>query len=117
MLAVTCSPTYVWTKLDIECTSVGHIHAHPIISSLTPFLPLPPSLHPPSPFLLSSFLLSLIPPFPFLTLDPSLSFLPPLELSQECGLTCDDIISTLQYYSLLKYWKGKHIIIKRKVIT
>jgi len=36
------------------------------------------------------------------------------ELSQECGLTCDDIISTLQYYSLLKYWKGKHIIIKRK---
>ena len=57
---------------------------------------------------------SSLPPFP--SLHPSFSLPPSLpELSQERGLTCDDIISTLQYYSLLKYWKGKHIIIRRKV--
>ena len=39
----------------------------------------------------------------------------PVELSQETGLNSDDVISTLQYYSLLKYWKGNHIILKRKV--
>ena len=38
-----------------------------------------------------------------------------VELSQETGLNSDDVISTLQYYSLLKYWKGNHIILKRKV--
>ena len=38
-----------------------------------------------------------------------------LELSQETGMNSDDVISTLQYYSLLKYWKGNHIILKRKV--
>ena len=65
--------------------------------SLLPSLPIPPS--------------SSIPTSPHsLFLFPSLP-----ELSQERGLTCDDIISTLQYYSLLKYWKGKHIIIRRKV--
>lgn len=39
----------------------------------------------------------------------------PTEISQESGITTDDLISTLQYYGLLKYWKGKHIIIKKKV--
>ena len=38
-----------------------------------------------------------------------------VELSQETGLNSDDVISTLQYYSLLKYWKGNYIILKRKV--
>ena len=56
-----------------------------------------------------------IPPLPLPHLSLPLSLPSPLELSQERGLTCDDIISTLQYYSLLKYWKGKHIIIRRKV--
>ena len=37
------------------------------------------------------------------------------EISQESGITTDDLISTLQYYGLLKYWKGKHIVIKKKV--
>ena len=37
------------------------------------------------------------------------------EVGMETGLNSDDIVSTLQYYGLLKYWKGKHIILKRKV--
>ena len=37
-----------------------------------------------------------------------------LEMSQETGLNSDDIVSTLQFYSMLKYWKGKHIVLKRK---
>jgi hypothetical protein len=36
-------------------------------------------------------------------------------MSQDTGLNSDDIVSTLQFYSLLKYWKGKHIVLKRKV--
>lgn len=36
------------------------------------------------------------------------------ELSQESGIKCDDLVSTLQYYGMLKYWKGKHIVLKRK---
>lgn len=36
-------------------------------------------------------------------------------MSQETGLSSDDIVSTLQFYSMLKYWKGKHIVLKRKV--
>lgn len=36
------------------------------------------------------------------------------ELSQDTGLSCDDIVSTLQYYGLLKYWKGKHIVLLKK---
>eukprot|EP00731_Ephydatia_muelleri_P009555 Em0005g141a len=36
------------------------------------------------------------------------------ELSQESGLHCDDIISTFQFHGLLKYWKGKHIILRKK---
>ena len=38
-----------------------------------------------------------------------------IDMSQETGVTPEDLISTLQYFSLLKYWKGKHIIIKKKV--
>ena len=38
-----------------------------------------------------------------------------LELSQESGIKCDDLVSTMQYYGLLKYWKGKHIVLRRKV--
>ena len=37
------------------------------------------------------------------------------EISQETGINADDLISSLQYYGFLKYWKGKHIIIKKKV--
>jgi len=36
-------------------------------------------------------------------------------VSQESGITQDDLVSTLQYYSLVKYWKGKHIVLKNKV--
>ena len=36
-------------------------------------------------------------------------------MSQETGVAADDIVSTLQYFGLLKYWKSKHIIIKKKV--
>lgn len=38
------------------------------------------------------------------------------EVGMETGLNSDDIVSTLQYYGLLKYWKGKHIILKRKEV-
>ena len=38
-----------------------------------------------------------------------------VDISQETGLNVDDIISTLQFYSMLKYWKGKHIVLKNKV--
>ena len=38
-----------------------------------------------------------------------------VELSQESGIKCDDLVSTMQYYGMLKYWKGKHIVLKRKV--
>ncbi len=38
-----------------------------------------------------------------------------VEVGMESGVNSDDIVSTLQYYGLLKYWKGKHIILKRKV--
>lgn len=37
------------------------------------------------------------------------------DVSQESGITQDDLVSTLQYYSLVKYWKGKHIVLKNKV--
>ncbi|CAI8032974.1 Histone acetyltransferase KAT7 [Geodia barretti] len=38
------------------------------------------------------------------------------ELSQESGIKCDDLVSTMQYYGLLKYWKGKHIVLRRKEV-
>jgi histone acetyltransferase MYST2 len=37
------------------------------------------------------------------------------EISAETGILSNDIISTLQYIGLIKYWKGKHIILKDKV--
>jgi histone acetyltransferase MYST2 len=36
------------------------------------------------------------------------------EIGQETGINPDDLVSSLQYYGLLKYWKGKHIIVKKK---
>ena len=27
----------------------------------------------------------------------------------------DDLVSTMQYFGLVKYWKGKHIVLKNKV--
>ena len=36
------------------------------------------------------------------------------EISLETGILTNDIISTFQYIGLIKYWKGKHIIIKDK---
>ncbi len=38
-----------------------------------------------------------------------------VDISQETGVNVDDVISTLQFYSMLKYWKGKHIVLKNKV--
>lgn len=38
------------------------------------------------------------------------------DLSQETAITAYDIVSTLQALGLLKYWKGKHIILKRREI-
>nr|XP_015917832.1 histone acetyltransferase KAT7 [Parasteatoda tepidariorum]XP_015917833.1 histone acetyltransferase KAT7 [Parasteatoda tepidariorum]XP_042905642.1 histone acetyltransferase KAT7 [Parasteatoda tepidariorum] len=35
------------------------------------------------------------------------------DLSQETAITAYDIVSTLQALGLLKYWKGKHIVLKR----
>lgn len=36
------------------------------------------------------------------------------DLSQETAITAYDIVSTLQALGLLKYWKGKHIVLKRQ---
>ncbi|XP_054714830.1 histone acetyltransferase KAT7-like [Uloborus diversus] len=38
------------------------------------------------------------------------------DLSQETAITAYDIVSTLQALGLLKYWKGKHIVLKRREI-
>lgn len=37
------------------------------------------------------------------------------DLSNETGILTNDIISTFQFIGLIKYWKGKHVIIKNKV--
>lgn len=40
------------------------------------------------------------------------------DISQETAITTQDIVSTLQALGLLKYWKGKHIVLKdHEVIT
>ncbi|CAG0919080.1 unnamed protein product [Notodromas monacha] len=39
-----------------------------------------------------------------------------IDLSQETGIHSSDIVSTLQALGLLKYWKGRHIIVKRQDI-
>lgn len=38
------------------------------------------------------------------------------DISQETGVNAYDIISTLQAMSMLKYWKGKHLILTRQDI-
>jgi len=37
------------------------------------------------------------------------------DMSLETGILSNDIISTFQYIGLIKYWKGKHVILKDKV--
>lgn len=34
------------------------------------------------------------------------------DISQETALHPSDIVSTLQYLGILKYWKGKHVILR-----
>ncbi|QQP41640.1 Histone acetyltransferase, partial [Caligus rogercresseyi] len=34
--------------------------------------------------------------------------------SEEMGINSSDIVSTLQYLGMIKYWKGKHIILKKE---
>uniref|UniRef100_S4RP37 Histone acetyltransferase n=1 Tax=Petromyzon marinus TaxID=7757 RepID=S4RP37_PETMA len=36
------------------------------------------------------------------------------EISQETAINPADIVSTLQYLQMLKYWKGKHLVLKRQ---
>jgi histone acetyltransferase MYST2 len=36
------------------------------------------------------------------------------DLSNKTGIQMDDIVSTLQYMGLIKYWKGKHVFIKNE---
>ena len=36
------------------------------------------------------------------------------DASLEVGVLANDIVSTLQYIGLIKYWKGKHVILKDK---
>lgn len=37
------------------------------------------------------------------------------DLSQEMAIYSYDIVSTLQALGMMKYWKGKHIILKKQV--
>lgn len=37
------------------------------------------------------------------------------DISQEMAINSYDIVSTLQALGMMKYWKGKHIILKKKV--
>lgn len=37
------------------------------------------------------------------------------DVSQETGINANDIVSTLQALGMLKYWKGKHLVLKRQV--
>ncbi|KAK2156819.1 hypothetical protein LSH36_204g04022 [Paralvinella palmiformis] len=36
------------------------------------------------------------------------------DLSQETAINANDIVSTLQSLGMLKYWKGKHLVLKRQ---
>ncbi|XP_033756553.1 histone acetyltransferase KAT7-like [Pecten maximus] len=36
------------------------------------------------------------------------------DVSQETGINANDIVSTLQALGMLKYWKGKHLVLKRQ---
>lgn len=40
-----------------------------------------------------------------------------VEISQETAVNPVDIVSTLQSLQMLKYWKGKHLVLKRQVRT
>jgi len=40
-----------------------------------------------------------------------------LDISQETAIHPNDIVSTLQYLGILKYWKGKHVVLRSKVCT
>lgn len=35
----------------------------------------------------------------------------------ETAINANDIVSTLQALGMLKYWKGKHLILKKQVIV
>ncbi|KAK6640606.1 hypothetical protein RUM44_012302 [Polyplax serrata] len=37
-----------------------------------------------------------------------------LNISQEMAINSYDIVSTLQALGMMKYWKGKHIILKKQ---
>jgi len=37
------------------------------------------------------------------------------DISQEMAINPYDIVSTLQALGMIKYWKGKHIILKKQV--
>ena len=36
-------------------------------------------------------------------------------MSQETAINANDIVSTLQAHGMLKYWKGKHLVLKKQV--
>lgn len=38
-----------------------------------------------------------------------------VDLSQETAINANDIVSTLQALGMLKYWKGKHLVLKKQV--
>ena len=38
-----------------------------------------------------------------------------VDVSQETAINANDIVSTLQSLGMLKYWKGKHLVLKRQV--
>lgn len=50
-----------------------------------------------------------------LHLGPLLSSASISEISQETAVNPVDIVSTLQALQMLKYWKGKHLVLKRQV--
>jgi len=37
------------------------------------------------------------------------------DVSTETAINANDIVSTLQALGMLKYWKGKHLILRRQV--
>lgn len=65
-----------------------------------PATALVPEPHGPDPVALTSYLLSR---------------LVSTEISQETAVNPVDIVSTLQSLQMLKYWKGKHLVLKRQV--
>ena len=38
------------------------------------------------------------------------------DVSNETAINANDIVSTLQALGMLKYWKGKHLVLKRQVM-